>query len=166
MMRMRGLGPWLFFLMALLGTAPAAACEPPFDPWILPVPALSLPGEVPPRLPALHLEPVSGGPGGQADACVGFVPAYFSAEPDAENLGLYYMGEVLSSAGQRPFILTGGYENGQFHLPYRVQDGKLLLYFMRDGAAPLDLKIRITAYRRSGLKGESRDFVLTGPPKP
>lgn len=146
---------------------PGIACSFAFENWPLPDPPLAIAGEKPPALPPLTIDGVvRGQPDGNSCSDLGFIT--LSAPVDAENITLYYEAEIISSTIPAGIFMSPMKDKGILILTPSIEKNRISMFFLwLDGAKakqePVELKIRVTAFRRSGLRGESRELTITDP---
>lgn len=121
--------------------------------------SLARPGDQPPASPQITVQSITRGNADDArDSCSDTGVVVLEIPATAESRKLAYSFEMVSGTADDVIFQPGpseGYE----------KDGKLLFYFpWLDGAAkkqePLNLVVRVTPYRMSGLSGKPNEVKI------
>ncbi|MBI3676705.1 MAG: hypothetical protein HY243_08825 [Proteobacteria bacterium] len=127
---------------------------------------LAISGETPPPVPIVSVAQIQRGeyhPGKQYSICadVGFIALAIPADDTTRHLT--YQFDLVSGVTEDEI-----FHNGKAFTTDYEEDGKLLFVFAwldspDEAQKPLDLRVRVTAMTKSGLRGNSTEIAIRDP---
>jgi hypothetical protein len=152
----------ILLLVLALSSPMAFACS-----FVRPIPVefdatLAKTGETPPPAPLVTVESITRGNGDDpGDSCSDTGVVVLSVPATRKTKDIAYTFEIVSGSADDTIFYSvpsvGFKSKGKYLFVFPWVDGA------KSKQEPLNLVVRVTAFRRSGLKGESADVTITDP---